>query len=56
MIKLIQKTEAPALASYKNEALKETQKRIQKLQNPKNDVIEALKKAKDIKDNRAKVY
>ncbi len=56
VIKLTQKTEAPALASYKNEALKETQKRMQKLQNPKNDVVEALKEAKDIEDNRSKVY
>ncbi|NBC58642.1 MAG: peptidylprolyl isomerase [Bacteroidetes bacterium] len=56
VIKLTQKTEAPALASYKDAALKETQKRMQKLQNPKNDVIEALKEAKEIEDNRAKVY
>jgi len=56
VIQLTQKTEAPALASYKNEALKETKKRIQKLQNPKNDVVEALKEAKDIEDNRAQVY
>lgn len=56
VIKLTQKTEAPALASYKDAALKETQKRMQKLQNPKNDVVEALKEAKEIEDNRAKVY
>lgn len=56
VIKLIQKTEAPALASYKDAALKETQSRMQELQNPKNDVIEALKEAKTIEDNRAKVY
>ncbi|MBS3738265.1 MAG: peptidyl-prolyl cis-trans isomerase, partial [Psychroflexus sp.] len=56
VIKLTQKTEAPALASYKDAALKETQKRMQKLQNPNNDVTEALKEAKEIEDNRAKVY
>jgi peptidyl-prolyl cis-trans isomerase D len=56
IIKLTKKVESPALASYKDAALKETQKRVQKLQNPKNDVVEALKEAKDIEDNRSKVY
>jgi len=56
IIKLTKKVESPALASYKDAALKETQKRVQKLQDPKNDVVEALKDAKDIEDNRSKVY
>jgi peptidylprolyl isomerase/peptidyl-prolyl cis-trans isomerase D len=56
VIKLTKRVESPALASYKNAAVKETQTRVQKLQNPNNDVIKALKDAKDIEDNRAKVY
>ncbi len=56
VIKLTNKTESPALPTYKNAALKETQKRMQKLQNPNNNVVKALKDAKEIEDNRAKVY
>jgi peptidylprolyl isomerase/peptidyl-prolyl cis-trans isomerase D len=56
VLKLTSRIESPALASYKNAAVKETQTRVQKLQNPNNDVIKALKDAKDIEDNRAKVY
>lgn len=56
VIKLTKRVEAPALASYKNAAVKETQTRVQKLQNPNNDVFKALKDAKEIEDNRAKVY
>lgn len=56
VIQLTKRVESPALASYKNAAVKETQTRVQKLQNPNNDVIKALKDAKDIEDNRAKVY
>jgi peptidylprolyl isomerase/peptidyl-prolyl cis-trans isomerase D len=56
VIKLTKRVESPALASYKNAAVKETQTRVQKLQNPNNEVIKALKDAKEIEDNRAKVY
>ena len=56
VIKLSSRTESPALASYKSAAVRETQKRVQKLQSPNNDVIKALKDAKEIEDNRAKAY
>jgi peptidylprolyl isomerase/peptidyl-prolyl cis-trans isomerase D len=56
VIKLTNRAEAPELPSYKNAALKETQARMQKLQNPNNTVIKALKDAKEIEDNRALVY
>jgi peptidylprolyl isomerase/peptidyl-prolyl cis-trans isomerase D len=56
VIKLTSRVEAPELPSYKNAALKETQARMQKLQNPNNTVIKALKEAKEIEDNRALVY
>lgn len=56
VLKLTKRVEAPALASYKNAAVKETQTRVQKLQNPNNNVIKALKDSKEIEDNRAKVY
>lgn len=56
VLKLTSRVESPALASYKDAAVKETQTRVQKLQNPNNEVIKALKDAKEIEDNRAKVY
>ena len=56
VIKLLNRKESPALASYKDKALQETQQRIQKLQNPNNDVVKALVDSKEIEDNRAKVY
>jgi peptidylprolyl isomerase/peptidyl-prolyl cis-trans isomerase D len=56
IIKLTSRVEAPELPSYKNAALKETQARTQKLQNPNNAVIKSLKDAKEIEDNRALVY
>lgn len=56
VIKLTNKVDAPELPSYKNAALQETEARIQKLQNPNNAVIKALKDSKDIEDNRALVY
>lgn len=56
VIKLTNRVDAPDLPSYKNAALKETQTRMQKLQNPNNAVVKALKDAKEIEDNRALVY
>ncbi len=56
VIKLTDRVEAPELPSYKSAALRETQDRMQKLQNPNNTVIKALKDAKEIEDNRALVY
>lgn len=56
VVKLNNRNEAPALASYKNKAMKQTQERIQKLQNPDNDVVKALIDSKEIEDKRAKVY
>lgn len=56
VIKLTNRVDAPDLPSYKNAALKETQTKIQKLQNPNNAVVKALKDAKEIEDNRALVY
>jgi len=56
VIKLTNRVEAPELPSYKSAALRETKERMQKLQNPNNTVIKALKDAKEIEDNRALVY
>lgn len=56
VIKLINKVEAPELPSYKTAALKETQTRMQKLQNPNNNVTKAIKDAKEIEDKRSLVY
>jgi peptidylprolyl isomerase/peptidyl-prolyl cis-trans isomerase D len=56
VVKLTNRVEAPELPSYKSAALRETQERMQKLQNPNNTVIKALKDAKEIEDNRALVY
>jgi len=56
IVKLDKRNESPALASFKDKALQETQKRVQKLQNPKNDVVKALTDSKEIVDNRADIY
>ena len=56
IITLTNRVEAPENPSFKAAALRETKQRIARLNGANNSVIKALKDAKEIEDNRAKVY
>lgn len=56
VLKLTEKNKASELPTYRGVAKEETKKRTQSLNSRNSSVIEALKKSKDIEDNRHLIY